>query len=165
MTNNISINTPQKLQEPNPFSIIYGNQGEIMDIADLTAKTPFDDLMEKEEREQMESTLDHREAQVCAISGILSYLFKDCDPEHVCIRAFLLAYTVNPSLLDIGGKITLKTIGIALGGMSKQRISQHLQKQDKEFPIKRRGAKSPAVKKIYSDIQKEAWRKKKAKGV
>lgn len=159
---NLSITKPQQLQEINPCSVIYGYHGDIIDIADLTSKTPFDDLMAKEERDMMEATLDHREAQISAISGLLSYLFKNTDPLHICIRAYLLAYTVNPSLLDFGGtKITLESIGKKLGGLKKATVSKHLQDQDKTFPIKRRGKKSDATKAKYSDIAKKVWKNRK----
>lgn len=136
--------------------VIYNDSGNIIDICDMTGLTPFQELLNKEEKAHLRG--ENREAQVEAVSALLAYIVKDKDPLQIVIRLFLLAYTINPSLID---GMTLEQIGKHLGGISKQRLSAKLKKQDAIIHYKGRNRKSDEQKKIYSEKQKEVWRKRK----
>lgn len=137
---------------------ILDKSGDVIDIADITGKTPFDELMEKEEREALDSREENREAQVEAISALLAYILKDKDPLQICIRIFLLAYVINPQLVD---GMSLAMIGRHLGGISKQRLSTKLKQQDKAIGYRGRNRKTETQKQTYSEVQKEVWKKRK----
>jgi hypothetical protein len=143
-------------QEVDYQKAIYSNSGELVDIADLTGKTPFDDLLSKEEQESLQG--ECREAQMEAISGLLSYILKDTDPLQIAIRVFLLAYTVRPALVN---GMTLSQIGEKLGGISKQRLNVKLKAQDAWLGYQGRNRKSADQRKAQSAAAKKAWKTRK----
>ncbi|MEI6376632.1 MAG: hypothetical protein WCO97_05510 [bacterium] len=155
----MTITKTTKRTENDFVKAIYDNAGNIIDIADLTGKTPFEDLCTKEEAASIYCEEEHREAQVEALSGLMSYLMKDKNPLQICIRAFLICYVVRPELID---GMTLAEIGNHLGGLSRQRIGAKLKLQDAILPVKGRNRKSEAQKAQYSTVQKAAWIKRKA---
>lgn len=155
----ININKTTKRTENDYAKAVWNDAGNIIDIADLTAKTPFDDLLNKEEKDLLNNKEQYRDAQVEAMGGLMSYLLKDKNPLQICIRIFLIAYVIRPELID---GMTLAAIGKHLGGISKQRISAKLKQQDGFLPYKGRNRKSEEQKKIYSKAQKKVWKKRKA---
>ena len=156
----LNITKTTKRTENDFVKAIYSDSGNLVDIADITAKTPFDELLEKEEREGLYQQEEYRSAQVEVVGALLSYLLKDKEPLQICIRIFLLAYVINPDLID---GMTLKTIGETLGGISKQRISAKLKQQDKLIPYRGRNRKSTEQKATYSKSAKKAWIKRKSR--
>lgn len=144
-------------QEVDYEKAIYDKAGDLVDIAHLTGKTPFEELLSKEERESLIGD-DYREAQVEALSGLLGYIFKDGDPLQATIRAYLLAYTIRPELV---GGMTLAEIGKRLGGLSKQRLNTKLKAQDKWLGYAGRNRKSAEQRHAQSIAAKKMWRKRK----
>jgi hypothetical protein len=144
-------------QEVDYERAIYDKSGDLVDIAQLTGKTPFDELLTKEERALLSGD-DHREAQIEALSGLLGYILKDTDPLQVAIRVFLLGYTIKPELVD---GMTLAQLGKRLGGLSKQRLNTKLKAQDKWLGYQGRNRKSAEQRKAQSISAKKMWRKRK----
>lgn len=135
---------------------IYDQAGDLVDIAHLTGRTPFDDLLDKEERALIQGD-DFRDAQLEALSGLLGYILKDCDPLQVAIRVFLLAYTIKPELV---AGMTLAELGRKLGGLSKQHLNIKLKAQDDWLGYKGRNRKSDEQRKAQSLAAKKTWRKR-----
>lgn len=159
MNKMINICKTTKRTENDYVKAIYNDAGNIIDIADLTAVTPFDALLNKEDKAALFGEEQTREAQTEALAGLLAYLLKDKNPLQICIRIFLIAYVIRPELID---GMTLAAIGKHLGGISKQRISAKLKQQDSILPYKGRNRKSEEQKEIYAEAQKKAWKRRKA---
>lgn len=148
-----------KIKRKTEFSAnkaLFNHQGDIIDIADLTGRTPLDDLMDKEEIAGNEWKLDHKEAQVDSISALLSYLLKDKDPVAICTRIFLLGYVIRPELIN---GMTLQEIAKVLG-RSKNSINQKLKQQDELIQYKGANRKTDEQIAQYRKSAKTGWKKR-----
>ena len=158
-----SIQNHSNVSEATCHKLFY-NDDDVLDIADLTGKTPFDELMAKEERDTLDHE-DYRQAQIEALSGLLSFLFKrtkkdeEPSPKETAIRLWLLTYTMRPELI---GARTLAQIGV-LFEMTGQNLSKRLIKQNDETGLRARNRKSESARKKYSKLTTARWREKKRK--
>lgn len=136
--------------------------GDLDGIADLTGKTPFDALLEAEEREGLAEhlTADERAIRVEAISALMSFIFRPVNnqvpgPQEVAMRVFTLCYSLAPSLI---GGMSLAEIGKLFGDKSRQMLSKRLLKSDEELNLRSRNRKSETARLTYSQNTTE-WHK------
>jgi hypothetical protein len=151
----LTITKHSNIIEPSSYQLYYIDD-DIVDIADISGKTPFDDLCSKEEREVLRGNEEHREAQVEAISAVLSYLFKKTrkgeypTPRETALRLWILVHTIKPELLCVS---TLAEIG-KLFNTTGQNISHRLIEQNEETNLRARNRKAEHTRQTYSNIRK-----------
>lgn len=118
----------QQTSEPTPYRLVFDEAG-VKDIVDVTGKTPFDDLLEKEDLDRLSGeSFEVREIQTETVSRLLSFLFKKKheklpDPTEVALRCFTLAYSVSPSLIDAMSMSEIAALFKRTGAMFSKRVA------------------------------------------
>jgi hypothetical protein len=162
MTNGFTVSKQSVTSESNCHSLYYCDEN-VLDIADLQTKTPFDEVVEREEADVLNINDDQRLAKIEAISGLLGFLFKETKrgheptPHETALRLWLLAHTIRPELT--GGR-SLAQLG-ELFNTTGQSISNRLIALNEAINIRARCRKTEDARKTYSKLTTERWKKRK----
>ena len=153
----MKLNNAKHTLEHNDAQKLAYMAGVVGELELIFAKTPFDDLLEKEDADEETAHLV-KEARLDALSGFLSFIFAKTNNrlpgwEEVAKRVYVVAYTIRRDIID---GMTEGEIG-ALFNTSRQTVSARVRKLNEKTGVRSPLQKSQRAVSVYREGTQGRW--------